>query len=172
MATASGSPDPFAPPGGRIDDPFGPPPESQAGGPSDRGRPATFRSSGRWIRILAVGAATAVGIGGTAWLALWLVRERPEPAALAQAGSRPTTAPAAVPPAVPPPAPLAAVPGDALFGGRPASWWQERLQVLRRRGDDDSRQLFAATRRRAEANGLAVVEEGDGLRVGLAGQGR
>jgi hypothetical protein len=59
---------------------------------------------------------------------------------------------------VPPPRPV------ALYGGRTATWWQERVERLRRGGDEE-RALLEPTLDRARANGLVVTEREGALRV-------
>lgn len=130
---------------------------------------ATGRSRKRtWIT-----ASAAVLVVGAAFLGLRAVVTPARPAAAAApavpAPAAPAPVPAATPPspgAGPPAAPAApALAMDALAGGRTVRWWQDRLELLRRGGDENSRELFAATVSRAEANGLTVTVSGDAVRV-------
>ncbi len=52
-----------------------------------------------------------------------------------------------------------------VFGGQTLAWWEETLNSLRGRTDEDGRRLYALARKRAEANLLAVEEQGPVVKV-------
>jgi Zn-finger nucleic acid-binding protein len=81
----------------------------------------------------------------------------PSQAAPTLAANAPNASAAA--PGKPPPAMT-----TVLLGGRTPDQWRDRLETLRRGGPRDA-ELYRLTRRRAEANGLAVEEGADGLLV-------
>lgn len=128
---------------------------------------------------VAVLAAAAVSLAALP-TRRWQERSRPSAAGLGlptlpPAPTRPPATLAAAPamrPAAPAPAPAVRSaplpPPEALFAGRPATWWTDRLRRLAARTDPEGLELLALTRDRAVANGLAVLEGPDGPRVAPA----
>jgi hypothetical protein len=47
------------------------------------------------------------------------------------------------------------------FAGHSMSWWSKRLTSLKTKTDDKSRELYELTKRRAQANGLDVDDDGN-----------
>lgn len=111
---------------------------------------------------LVAGAAVAVLILGGGAYALW---GRSPVAAAPAAPAAPVVAPAAPLPAGP------VEPARELWGGRPAAWWQERLDALAARGDPEARELREWTLSRARANGLQISEEAGRVRVSAPAAG-
>jgi hypothetical protein len=50
---------------------------------------------------------------------------------------------------------------DYPFAGHTMSWWAKRMSALKSKTDDDSKRLYALTKRRAIANGLDVDDQGE-----------
>lgn len=124
----------------------------------------------RWARAVVV-PACVLSLSGAVWAAL----ARRAPADPAPAAARDALPPSLDPPAVrravianaPAPAaaagafatePRPAIPSDMLFGGRPVRWWEQRLEQLASRTDEEGRRVYLATRRRAAAHDLVASE--------------
>lgn len=52
-----------------------------------------------------------------------------------------------------------------ILGGRELLWWNDNLTTLRRREDPEGQKLYALVKKRAEANGLEVIEGETGVKV-------
>lgn len=98
--------------------------------------------------VAAVGGLLLVGLLGK------LILSRPRGGASAEAAPPGTAEQPSQPLLLPR---LSGPPPAPLHGGRPVSWWQERLRTLRARTDAEGKLLFEETLRRARANGLTVT---------------
>lgn len=105
-----------------------------------------------------VPAALLVGLSGAG--ALWLLLRGWPGSSVASAEDESSLAMARSP--APSPAVLRS---NLLAGGRPLAWWKDRLERLHRASDRESQDLYRATFRRAQANGLVVTVEGSEVTV-------
>lgn len=140
---------------------------------ASRGAPAAAAGSSGVGLLIAICAVVICLVGA----ATYLVRQRFAPVGQAAAAAvDPRSAPAASSAPAPATGPAgarrdpAAQPGDLqapdvsqlYFGGREGRWWNARLRELRERKDD---RLYQLTVKRAEANGLRVVDGPDGPEI-------
>jgi hypothetical protein len=51
------------------------------------------------------------------------------------------------------------------FGGRPLSWWRDKMNALAKNSDPASAKVLETMKKRAQIAGLAVVEKDGGLDV-------